>query len=435
MNRLYIRAHESQVMDDDQESQNPYALVDQFEWILLSPAGDVLNSGHDKSAAQLQDALKEQSLSYHDLVFIPPEHRVQVRRITLAKGQHRHAEQVIPFLLEESLAQSPDELHYTLLNKTNKESPWVSIVAQQVMASWLADLQALGWQHCIILPVNSALPFWPEQGESELDFIFTSETHLLYRDEDSVSCLPLSARAYLPKRDSYHLCCNQQELADFEGMSASFESLTTWSNQLSNHKGKLESWLYVVATRLQSNSQFFHSNLCHGQFGRQTQVWSQVKPWLWVAVFALFSFATELYLTVKETQELKQQADSLYQESSAAFLRLAPDEGRVSYLDRQIKGRIQRAKQGQAETKKSLTVYEVMAMVDQVRAKVKGDQRITKLDYANKEYRIDWQAEQREVLDTIQAELDKQPLHVIFEQVAKRGDVYVASIKLKEETR
>jgi len=434
MNRLYIRTHESQAENTDKEGQAPFALEDQFEWLLLSATADVLNSGKGKSAEQLQSFLQEQGFTYGDPIFIPPEHRIQVRRVELAKGQHRHAQQVIPFLLEESLGQSPDELHYTLLNKADKEALWVSIVAKQVMVSWLNDLQQMGWLQLVILPVNNLLPFWPEQ-DTDADFIFTSTEYLLYKDQDSISCLPLDSQSYLPKREKYNLCCDPDEVVGFERLASSFELLTPWSNQNANHKGKLESWLYIIAARVQDNSQFLLSNLCHGEFGRQTKIMSQLKPWFWIAFFALFSFSTELYLTVKETHELNVKADIIYLKTSEAFLRLAPDEGRVSYLERQIKGRIQRAKQGSANTEKSLTVYEVMALIDQVRAKVKGNHRITKLDYSNKEYRLDWQADQRVVLDAIQAELERQPLQVIVEQVAKRGDTFMASIKLKGETK
>lgn len=434
MNRLYIRTHESQAESTDEEGQGDFTLADQFEWLLLSSTSDVLNSGKGKSAAQLQSALQEQNLTYASVIFIAPEHRVQVRRVELAKGQHRHAQQVIPFLLEESLGQSPDELHYTVLNKSNKESVWVSVVAKPVMMSWLNDLQGMGWSQVIILPVNNLLPFWPEQDE-EADFIFTSAEYLLYKNQDSISCLPLENQSYLPKREKYNICCDSSEISVFDNLASSFERLTPWSNQNTNNKGKLETWLYIVAARIQGNSQFLLSNLCHGEFGRQTQMMTQLKPWLWVALFALFSFSTELYLTAKKTNELNAQADTIYQKTSEAFLKLAPDEGRISYLDRQIKGRIQRAKQGGTHTKKSMTVYEVMALIDRVRAKVKGVHRITKLDYSNKEYRLDWQADKRDVLDAIQTELERQPLEVIVEQVAKRGDMYMASIKLKGETK
>ncbi|WP_438463020.1 type II secretion system protein GspL [Marinomonas sp. PE14-40] len=434
MNRLYIRTIEAQSETNSEEEVRTYALADQFEWLLLAPSSDVLNAGKDKTAAQLQEALKELNLTYGELIFIPPEHRVQVRRVELAKGQHRHAGQVIPFLLEESLGQSPDELHYTLLNKSDKDHQWVSVVAKEVMNSWVQDLTDMGWQHACILAVNNMLPFWPEQ-DGDIDFIFTSTDNLLYKDQDSVSCLPLSAQSFLPKREKYQVCCDLDTQEDFQVLAGSLDIVSPWSNHRANEKGKLETWLYVVATKVQTNSQFFMSNLCHGEFGRQTQVLTRLKPWIWVLVFALFSLGTELYLTIKKTNELNAQADTIYQKSSQAFLKLAPDEGRVSYLDRQIKGRIQRAKQGLGQTKKSLTVYEVMAMVDQVRAKVAGEHRITKFDYANQEYRLDWQAEQREVLDAIQSALEKEPLEVVFEQVAKRGEKYVASIKLKAETK
>lgn len=433
MNRLYIRTIETQAEGVDDENHSIYTLADQFEWLLLAPTSDVLHSGKGKSTAQLQDLLQEQSLVYGELIFVPPEHRVQVRRVELAKGQHRHAEQVIPFLLEENLGQSPDELHYTVLNKSNKDSLWVSIVAKEVLASWLSDLQGMGWQLPNILPVNNMLPFWPEQ-EADIDFIFTSTDYLLYKDQDSVSCLPLSGQSYLPKRERYSLCCDAETQDAYKGLATSFDMVSPWSNTRPNEKGKLESWLYVVASKIQGNSQFLLSNLCHGEFGRQTQVLTHLKPWFWILAFAAFSFAAELYLTIKQTDELNAQADSIYQKSSQAFLKLAPDEGRISYLDRQIKGRIQRAKQGAGESKKTFTVYDVMAMIDQVRAKVTGEHRITKLDYANKEYRIDWQADQREVLDAIQSALEKKPLQVVVEQVAKRGEGYIASIKLKAET-
>lgn len=432
MNRLYIRAHEDQAEADDKENYSVFALMDQFEWLLLSSTADVLSSGVNKSSEQLQALLKQQSLSYNELVFLPPEHRVQVRRVELAKGQHRHAEQVIPFLLEESLAQSPDELHYTVLNKSNKENVWVSIVAKEVMLAWTESLQKMGWQQTVILPVNSLLPFWPEQ-DLESDLIFTSNENLLYKDQNSVSCLPLTGQHYLPKREKYNLCCDQSDVPGFRHLAPAFELVSPWSDQGTNNQGKHQSWLFIVASRIQGNAQFLLSNVCHGEYGRQTQFLSQLKPWLWVATFALFSFATELYLTMKETQALNLEADKIYQTTSESFLKLAPDEGRVSYLERQIKGRIQRAKQGASELNRSLSVYEVMALVDQVRATVVGDHRITKLDYANKEYRLDWQASQRELLDSIQAELEQQPFQVVFEQVAKRGDFYVASIKLKEE--
>jgi len=434
MNRLYIRAHESQAESTDKEGQTPFALEDQFEWLLLSTTADVLSSGKGKSSKQLHAFLQEQGFVYGDPIFIPPEHRVQVRRVELAKGQHRHAQQVVPFLLEESLGQPLDELHYTLLNKADKDALWVSIVAKQVMVSWLNDLQGMGWQQLVILPVNNLLPFWPEQ-DADADFIFTSAEYLLYKDQDSISCLPLVNRSYLPKREKYNLCCDPDEVVGFESLASSFELLTPWSNQSSNHKDKLESWLYVIAAKVQNNNQFLLSNLCHGEFGRQTQIMSQLKPWFWIALLALFSFSTELYLTAKETHELNVKADIIYLKTSEAFLRLAPDEGRISYLDRQIKGRIQRAKQGSANTQKSLSVYEVMALIDQVRAKVKGSHRITKLDYSNKEYRLDWQADQRDILDAIQTELERQPLQVIVEQVAKRGDTFMASIKLKGEAK
>ncbi len=75
----------------------------------------------------------------------------------------------------------------------------------------------------------------------------------------------------------------------------------------------------------------------------------------------------------------------------------------------------------------------MMTMIDQVRAQVAGTHRIIKLDFANNEFRVDWQAQERDTLDQVQSIFKTSAINAVMEQISKRGEGYLASIKITME--
>ncbi len=159
MNRLFIRVKEAVGNSADE----PITLDNSLTWLLLSEVADVIESGHNMNAEQIRKVLSDKELSYQDVVIFPPEHRVHTRRLSLSKGQHRHIEKILPYLLEEFFAQPPEDLHFTLLNKKNKNTVWVTVVAKEHIAAWGSSLTLMGWSNARILPISGLLPFWPKQ--------------------------------------------------------------------------------------------------------------------------------------------------------------------------------------------------------------------------------------------------------------------------------
>ena len=438
MNRLFIRVKETARTSADES----IALEDSLTWLLLSEVADVIESGSNMSTQQLHKILADKELSYQDVIIFPPEHRISTRRLSLSKGQHRHIEKITPYLLEEFFAQPPEDLHFTLLNKKNKNAIWVTVVAKERMSAWLSSLVLMGWGNARILPVSGLLPFWPEQ-QDDVPFLYACEQDYLLKDGDSIIHVPDALVDKLPKREEYQISCDQEYLDDaslegsplenFLKSNVTFTPRSLWSNTKVNEKGKMHSWFYTLASTVQVNGQMLVGNLCHGIYRQKTASKVKIAPWLCIAALALFSVSAELYLSFKHTSELNQQVDRIQKKSAADFLKLVPDEGRVFYLNRQIQGRIQKANQGGGNKQAVYTIYEMMAMIDQVRAKVTGIHRIIKLDFANKEFRLDWQAQERDTLDQVQSLFQTSTINAVMEQVSKRGEGYLASIKITME--
>lgn len=427
MNRLFIRLTE--MVNRSANLDETVTLANNLVWLLYSDTGTILDSGANISSEDLRHYLLTKGYEYQEVVFFPPEHRIQVRRLTLTKGQHRHIDKIAPYLLEEFLAQPPEELHLTLLNKGNKHTVWVSVVAKTQMDIWLSALTLMGWQNPMILSVTGLLPFWPEQEQDTTLLFATTSGNYLLKEDDTVTYVPNQLAALLPKRERYQICCAKEKQATLPTHAAQCTVLAQWSEQETNADGQLENELFTLAQLIQNDKQLLAGNLCHGVYKQKNAQKTSYSGWWWAAALLLFCLAAELFLTIKHTTELTQQADNIATTSRNEFLKLVPDEGRVFHLQRQIQSRIQRAKQGQ-QTNGTLNLYEVMAIIDQLRAQITGSHRIIRFDFSSNTVRLDWQAQKRETLDQVRTSLQKTNLNALMEQVAKRGEGYVASIKI-----
>lgn len=427
MNRLFIRVKEK----DRLSIEEPISLEDSLTWLLMSDEGDVIQSGMNMSALQIQTSLEDKQLSYKDVVVFPPDHRIHIRRLSLSKGQHRHIEKITPYLLEEFLAQSPEDLHVTLLSKKDKNAVWVAAVAKEYMTAWCASLVEMGWQNAQFLSIGSLLPFWPNLQE-DLPFLFSCEDGYLLKDDHSIVYLPTTLLEKLPKRECYQLSCDKNHIDNFPLANTQLETLSLWSNTQLDDKGKSQSWFYTLASTVQKERVMMSGNLRHGDYLQQSQNKIKLAPWLIVASLALFSLCAELYLSVRHADQLNQQAAQIESKNKADFLKLAPDEGRVFYLNRQIQGRIKQAAQGGGK-QQTYNIYDMMYAIDKVREQVKGSHRIVKLDFSNKVIRLDWEATERETLDQLQEIFQTSSVNAVMEQITKRGESYLASIKIELE--
>lgn len=412
MNRLIVQMGQAQAHIDS-------TLPEPHSWVLVSANGEVLSEGAGTLETIIEQARDTGSF---ETIVIAPTSRVQVKRVGFSSGQQRHLTQVIPFLLEEQLAQAPEELHYTLLTKS-KSQAWVAVVSRTDLGLWLSELQSAGIENPIILPLVSLFLPDVDDKENTIPLLIEVENHWCWIESERVLVLPDVLLERLPLDQAVRVSCHRKafELVQERVTQPVPEAL--WDGNV----GLMER----TADMLAANKTWLRFNMCHGIFGQTNNVLDSIKPWRWVAIFAFLATALELSGSYYDTTQLELETSRIQQKANALFLQLVPEEGRVVNLERQLKGRLQNADNNVAKSEPKLTPYDVMAKLDKARSAVPGDHRLIRLDYGDNQYRLEWQAGQRETVEALQKALTGQGLSVLVEQVAKRGEAYNASIRIR----
>ncbi|MCZ2721542.1 type II secretion system protein GspL [Marinomonas sp. 15G1-11] len=436
MNRLIIRCYESSTISDTSrdllselplteqatnESRVRYgALSSRGDWALMDEKGALLEYQQDADLPQLTQYLAEQStgksMRFTDVIVCPPTERLHTRCLSLDSGQRKHLETVAPFLMEETLAQSMEELHFTILNKSQQDRTWVVAVEKTLLSIWIEQLASWQLFSPSILPL--ACGFMKEAEKQE------GHCLLVKVQQENVS--PVEGSAVLSPQWLWINDTTVNVLTDSMLTHLPKTAMETAIIEAEPEKRVLEKIAQFV---LQTKS-WQEKNLCHGAF-RQGGLWlEKLTPWRWVAALAVIAFCLELFLLQASTKALGLQEQDVRQQANALFLELVPSEGRVVNLSRQLRGLLQQNPATTTSTKTD-SAYDVLAKIDQAREQVKGLHRLTRLDFFDQTYRLDWQAEKRETLDAIQSALEKSALSVQMEQVVRQEQGYRAALKIQ----
>ncbi len=124
-------------------------------WLVWSPAQQaVIASGEAETLTQLADYATER-----DVVALADSAALTLTSVTIPAGSERQLETVLPFLLEDDLAQDVDLLHLALLAKQGDRAE-VAIVEHRIMQRWLEELGDAGLvlrrlvPDCLCLPLH-----------------------------------------------------------------------------------------------------------------------------------------------------------------------------------------------------------------------------------------------------------------------------------------
>jgi general secretion pathway protein L len=132
----------------------------------------------------------------------------------------------------------------------------------------------------------------------------------------------------------------------------------------------------------------------------------------------------------QQIQTLEQETAQLEAQAAQLFLQLAPEEGRVVNLSRQLQGRLQQVSSDQSSTR-AVSPYHLLAHLGQALQKVTGATVLEQVSLRDQVYRIAIQAPQREQLDQLQQTLASPQWQVQLEQVVRVEDQYRGSFRLQ----
>ena len=273
-----------------------------------------------------------------------PSHRLVVHQVSVPSAPRRKWLALVPWMLEDKLLQSPDDMHFIIAGESNDKLS-VLVTAKNQMLEWKVSLEAIGIDSYQFIPDYMALPW-----HSGLICIgkHTDSILIRYGEFEGFSAPPNLA---------WHM------LADlFENSESPLSlSISMPEDELPRElKDKVEithqsiDWQNAIVP---SNANLLNGDLT---FVPNSNV---LKPWLkTVALFVLTFILGFAYLNI-ENNRLKEEIIYLSQQNRSAFYSLFPGltirSGDIRLtLESYISNRLRQYESLQSDPMRALTVLD-----------------------------------------------------------------------------
>ncbi|WBA08544.1 type II secretion system protein GspL [Salinivibrio kushneri] len=297
----------------------------------------------ESGSCQHLSALTEQAQTRRVVVLVDSTW-LTLTSVTLPPGSRRQRDKVVPYLLEEALAEEVEAVHVSLID-TQADTAHVAVVAHQQMQAWQqaldeAEISARQW-----IPDVLCIPW----SSDSLSLLALGEQWLCrYGSNQGVTgtaeWLAFWGQAWW-RQQQEHADINTPEQTGALSINGYGEGGLQAANPLHALPFQLE-WhaeeaLHVLATHSHSVT----ANILTGEYRPQSQTKQTFKPFLpaaclLVAISGLLG--GEQWLSIRDTQ---QQAQALRAQSEALFRQTLPQYERIptrSYMVRQMDAEIAR---------------------------------------------------------------------------------------------
>ncbi|MEG3692301.1 type II secretion system protein GspL [Vibrio coralliirubri] len=298
------------------------------QWLVWSTSQqEVIASGELSSWEQLDELTPY--AEKRSCIALLPGNECLIKRVEIPKGAARQFDSMLPFLLEDEVAQDIEDLHLTILDKDATHATVCGVDRE-----WLKQALDLFREANIIfrkvLPDTLAVPF-EEQGISALQI----DQHWLLR-QGNYQAVSIS-EAWLPM-----FLQSDWVVADDEEQATTIFSYTAMpSEDVQQQSGA--NWqakpAELVMSLLSQQAITSGVNLLTGTFKTKSSFSKYWRVWQKVAIAACLLVAVIVTQQVLKVQQYEAQAQAYRMESERIFRAVLPGKQRiptVSYLKRQM---------------------------------------------------------------------------------------------------
>ncbi|CDT94669.1 type II secretion system protein GspL [Vibrio coralliirubri] len=298
------------------------------QWLVWSTSQqEVIASGELSSWEQLDELTPY--AEKRSCIALLPGNECLIKRVEIPKGAARQFDSMLPFLLEDEVAQDIEDLHLTILDKDATQATVCGVDRE-----WLKQALDLFREANIIfrkvLPDTLAVPF-EEQGISALQI----DQHWLLR-QGNYQAVSIS-EAWLPM-----FLQSDWVVADDEEQATTIFSYTAMPNEdVQQQSGA--NWqakpAELVMSLLSQQAITSGVNLLTGTFKTKSSFSKYWRVWQKVAIAACLLVAVIVTQQVLKVQQYEAQAQAYRMESERIFRAVLPGKQRiptVSYLKRQM---------------------------------------------------------------------------------------------------
>ncbi|WP_240478246.1 type II secretion system protein GspL [Photobacterium aquae] len=330
------------------------------QWLVWSPQQhEVIASGQLPDLSQLAD-IADYAMT-RPVYALVPGCDVLLAEVAVPAGSSRQLANVLPFLLEEELAQDVDMLHVHLLSK-GQDTAQVAVVEHNKVAGWLKALADANIEIKALVPDCLCLPLF-DNGLSAAEL----EGHWLIRQSEMVGTTAEQEwlAAWLEALQSTQPLAIDNDADADEDEDSDKEREEGVSGELVVHcytaapEGMPGRWVAespeLVMQLLAQGVEGHKANLLSGCYKRQPAWRKYLKPWRKVAVAASVLLAVVVGEHAMSVSSMEAQAQAYRAESERIFRQVLPQFKRIpsqSYLKRQMNSEASRlggAGEGQAD--------------------------------------------------------------------------------------
>ena len=294
-----------------------------IQWIVWSESQkEVIASGELADRSALSE-LSTYAENRRTIVLVSAQSLV-LTDVEVPAGASRQFEAMLPYVLEDELAQDVEQLHFVVLSKADGRAQ-VCAVERQFLQTTLNELRDLGCQVHQVLPDVLALP-----------------------NTEGISAVELNGQWLLKKSDYFGMSIEADWLnliaqSDWVKQEDDFLTLTaysalpelTLSEEQNWHNGEPKLVMQLLAEQAVTNK----VNLLTGSFKPKSSFSRHWKVWQKVAIAAVFLMAVIVVDNVLKVQRYETQAAAYRAESERIFRQSLPGKTKiptVSYLKREM---------------------------------------------------------------------------------------------------
>lgn len=268
-----------------------------------------------------------------------PGEAVILTRATVPGRNRATRLKAIPYLLEESLADEVENLHFAVGNGPLGSSVAVAAIRHDVLAGWLERCHGAGLTLGAVVPEPLLLPFcdtaWSILIEKDRAIVRTGLSEGFAADLDNLPLL-------------LELALAEAEVKPAEGLrvwGTPPEELAELHSDILRQPDPADP-LTVFAANRNSMSGL---NLLQGPYGRKAQLGKWLQPWRSAAVLAVVWLGLQAVLQVVEYRQLQREQTTLRLAMEDVFKSAVPTAQRIVNPRAQLENRLRELSQGSGE--------------------------------------------------------------------------------------
>jgi len=383
----------------------PLVGEDSVQWAVSDDNGKLTSAVENATLTEVASQVEGRRVT-----LVLPADDVLLAQANVPGGSLARAQQAVPYVLEEQVADDVESLHFALGAKGKSDSYSVAIIGRKTMDTITEQCQDAGLRPTEVVPETLALPQLDSQAEDgEVWTALLDQDQVVVRlsanqgfatDPGMTSIMLEGARQALDEEDNPSLVIFRTDPPIHLTIPENIES-------------ELRSCDHRIALYASGLATAPHINLLQGVYNPKKNFDKTWKPWRATAALAACLFATLLVGKWMDVRALDEQEAHLDTQIASAFKQALPDT-RMQRPQRQIQSALNKLGGGNTDgfTNRLSQIAASLATQPQTTLKTIG--------YRNGRFDLDLNTDAVPTLDALKSELSQRGSLAMSVQSANR---------------